>query len=126
MILQLRKNHFRIWVLMLFVLIPLFMIGVVNVPEKAVSEFKRKLPPPYPEIIKEVDNNFFLISIRTNQQAQYQLEILVKNTIDVPAGVFHIIRENESISEKTYVGNLLSRGILRYPRLPHERHQQSP
>jgi len=114
MIVRLRNNHIKFWVLIALILPVAFIYAALNVPEKGVSDFSRKLVGQLPNIISEIENDDLKVLIRANQNNQFQIEVLVKNPIAVPSGVFHLVKTGESFTDRTTLGNLNSHGLHRF------------
>ena len=114
MIVHLRNNHFKIWILIILILPVAFIYAVLNAPEKRLSEFSRILIEQMPNLIGEVENDELKVSVRANQNNQYQIEIWVKRPIALPSGVFHLLKPDESFTDHTSIGNLNAQGLHRF------------
>jgi len=115
MIVELRNNHFRIWIILTIIIPVAFIYAFMNVPERRISDFSRELIVQLPELIKEIENDYLKVNVRRNQNSLYQLEILVKKPFPVPSGVFHLVNNNGPISNQSFLGNINSQGLYRFP-----------
>ena len=115
MIASLRNNHFRIWIILAIVIPVAFIYAFMNVPERRISHFSRELIGQMPELIKEIENDDLKVTVRGNQNSQHQLEVLLKRPVPVPSGVFHLVNNNEAISNQSFLGNVNSQGLYRFP-----------
>ena len=119
MVKQLRKRHLQIWTILLFGLPAIIISGwlAVKKPVTAQSLLQPASPEALPVIVKSIDKENYIVSLRTNsERTARQLEWINKSAITTPSALIYKLTtdNNGNMSDYEIIGRIDSRGSYHF------------
>jgi hypothetical protein len=114
MIIQLRRRHYHIWLILAFLLPILAFLAYFNIPENGLNNFKRAEVDAYPNVLKSKNTKNLEVKIRSNSKQELQLELVILYPIEGAANQIFISNSMQN-EKKVLLGSIESTGSYLFP-----------